>query len=88
VNTEPTGPDQPITFRPAIVPPDAVEVMPGLWEWTRGDARICVVGVQADPLKNSMAWLERMRETMPADEFRRECLLDFDGPIEPPAESR
>jgi hypothetical protein len=70
-------PDQPITVRPTIIPPDAIEVMPGLWEWQRGDARICAVGVQADPLKNSRRWLERQRETMPADAFRRDILLDF-----------
>jgi hypothetical protein len=74
--------------RPAIVPPDATEPVRGLWEWVRGNVRVCVVGIQADPLKDSVEWLGRMRETMAAGAFRRDVLLDFSDPIEPSAESR
>jgi hypothetical protein len=71
-------PDGPLTHVPAIVPPDAREITRGVWQWDlSAQARVMAVGVQADPLKDSMAWWASMRETMPPYEFLREYGLDF-----------
>ena len=62
----------PLEHRPQIVPPDAQELGRGLWTWDLSSgARIMAVGVQADPLKDSMEWWDRQRETMPTQEFLR-----------------
>jgi hypothetical protein len=66
-----------LDYRPAIVPLDATEPVRGVWEWSLGAARVCAVGVQADPLKDSLAWWERQQGTMPTAEFLREYGLDF-----------
>jgi hypothetical protein len=66
-----------LDYRPAIVPLDATEPVRGVWEWSLGAARVCAVGVQADPLKDSLAWWERQQATMPTYEFLREYGLDF-----------
>ena len=73
-----TEPDGPLPHVPAIVPPDARETTRGVWTWDlSAEARVMAVGVQADPLKDSLAWWARMRETMPPYEFLREYGLDF-----------
>jgi hypothetical protein len=69
---------EPLTHVPAVVPPDAVAKGRGLWQWDLSvGTRVMAVGVQADPIKDSMAWWDAQRETMPPYEFLREYGLDF-----------
>jgi hypothetical protein len=69
---------EPLTHVPAIVPGDAIPRGRGVWQWDlSGGARVMAVGVQADPAKDSQAWWEATRETMPPYEFLREYGLDF-----------
>lgn len=71
-------PDTPLTHVPAIVPPDATLLGRGMWQWDlSAQARVIAVGVQADPLKDSMAWWTAQKDTMPPYEFLREYGLDF-----------
>jgi hypothetical protein len=68
----------PLEYTPAIVPPDAEMLGRGVWRWDlSAGARVIAIGVQADPLKDSVAWWESQRETMPVYEFLREYGLDF-----------
>jgi hypothetical protein len=67
-----------LTHVPSIVPPDAREGTRGVWTWDlSGGSRVMAVGVQADPSKDSQAWWDAQRETMPPYEFLREYGLDF-----------
>jgi len=68
----------PLTHVPSIVPPDAVEVTRGVWQWDLSlGARVCAIGVQADPSKDSAEWWDAQRATMPPYEFLREYGMDF-----------
>jgi hypothetical protein len=69
---------QPLEYTPQIVPPDAIALGRGVWQWDLSSgARIVAVGVQADPLKDSTEWWARQQETMPQQEFLREYGIDF-----------
>jgi len=69
---------EPLPHVPSIVPTDAVAMGRGVWQWDLSSgARVVAVGVQADPSKDSIAWWESQRETMPPYEFLREYGLDF-----------
>jgi len=68
----------PVTHVPAIVPPDADEITRGVWQWdVAAGARVMAVGVQSDPAKDSQAWWDAQRATMPPYEFLREYGMDF-----------
>jgi hypothetical protein len=71
-------PREPLTYVPSIIPPDATEICRGVWQWDLSSgARVMAVGPQADPLKDSVAWWDATRETMPPYEFLREYGMDF-----------
>jgi hypothetical protein len=68
----------PLDYTPPIVPPDATALGRGVWQWDLSSgARVVAVGVQADPLKDSLDWWTRQQETMPHYEFLREYGIDF-----------
>ena len=69
---------QPLDYTPQIVPPDATSLGRGVWQWDLSSgARVMAIGVQADPLKDSVDWWQSQQETMPRAEFLREYGLDF-----------
>jgi hypothetical protein len=70
--------DDGLVYTPSIIPQDAESLGRGVWRWDLSlGARVIAVGVQADPLKDSQAWWDAQRETMPPYEFLREYGLDF-----------
>jgi hypothetical protein len=84
---------EPWTVRPAIIPGDAAELSPGLWQWdVSAQARVLAVGLQADPSKGTVAYVEALRATLPPYEWAREYLLDFSThggkPVYPEYEDR
>lgn len=67
----------PLHHRPTIVPADATEVSPSVFEWMVPGARVILPSVSADPLKDSLDWWEAQREGLPQNEFNREYGVDF-----------
>jgi hypothetical protein len=84
---------EPWLVKPAIVPGDAAELSPGLWQWdVSAQARVLAVGLQADPSKGTVAYVEALRANLPPYEWAREYLLDFSShggkPVFPEYEDR
>jgi hypothetical protein len=67
----------PLTIRPAIVPPNALEPMRGVWQWAVPGATVILPFLSADPLEDDDEALERREAGLPPQEAAREHRVDF-----------
>lgn len=64
----------PLTHRPTVIPPDAEEVLHGVWRWSVNGATVVLPFLSADPLKDDEDWLADTLASLPRMEGEREYL--------------